>query len=247
MATHPTVPPPPPFGIYSSLYDAATRWPAWIRSFRLYLAASGVTDDGQQRGLLQYLGGDDLQQFVQQLSATGTTLDDMDKAIQDDLGKHQNPTLRYQFRQLRQQTTETMEAFASRLRVAAQRSGFPDVAAQKLAVLDQIITGCKSDAMRRKLLEIDTLDADKALKAARAYEASLQHTLAISDTQTASGFSQPEVLAHTTRTAQPFRLAQVHAHSSLELHHFHVHRFTLLVGLPMHKYRYMLLAHNLTL
>ena len=105
----PAIPPPGPFPIYVSLYDAATRWPAWTRSFKLYLAASKIGDDDQQRGLLQYLGGDDIQQLVPTLSNTGATFDDLAKALQDEFDKHQNKTLlRFNFRQLRQQPNETM-------------------------------------------------------------------------------------------------------------------------------------------
>ncbi|XP_065193950.1 uncharacterized protein LOC135825146 [Sycon ciliatum] len=172
----PAIPPPGPFPIYVSLYDAATRWLAWTRSFKLYLAASKIGDDDQQRGLLQYLGGDDIQQLVPTLSNTGATFDDLAKALQDEFDKHQNKMLlRFNFHPLRQQPNETMEGCCCRVGDHVKRSGFSDTAAEKLAVLDQLIIGCKSDALRRKLLEIDGLDSDKALKAARAYEASITH------------------------------------------------------------------------
>ena len=86
----PDIPPPGPFPIYVSLYDAAMRWPAWTWSFKLYLAASKISDDDQQRGLLQYLGGDDIQQLVPTLSNTGATFDDLAKALQDEFDKQQN-------------------------------------------------------------------------------------------------------------------------------------------------------------
>ena len=182
MASGLNVPPPAPFPIYSSLYDAATRWPTWLRSFNLYISASAVTDDSQQRGLLQYLGGDDLQQLVPQLSGTGTTLDDLAKAVQKELDSHQNATLlRYQFRMLSQRPDEAMEAFATRLKDAVKRCGFPDEPARNMAVLDQLIIGGKSEPLRRKLLETESLDVDKAVKAARAYEASISHTQALRD------------------------------------------------------------------
>ena len=58
--------------------------------FQTYLAASKISDDDQQRGLLQYLGGDDIQQLVPTLSNTGATFDDLAKALQDEFDKQQN-------------------------------------------------------------------------------------------------------------------------------------------------------------
>lgn len=146
------------------------------------MAASKITDDDQQRGLLQYIGGDDVQRLVPTISNTGASLADLCKAVQEQLDKHQNKTLlRYTFRQLHQQPDDTLEGFSCRLGDGVKRSGFPDDDAEKLTVLDQLIIGCKSDALRRKLLEIDNLDLDKALKAARAYEASISHVPGIKD------------------------------------------------------------------
>ena len=210
---HPSIPPPLPFPVFPSIYDAATRWPQWTRSFKLYLTASNVTDDDRQRGLLQYLGGEDLQQLVPTLSGTGTTLDDLTKAIQEEFDKHQNPTLlRYKFRQLQQRPDEGMEEFATRLKESVKRCGFPDDAARQMAVLDQIIIGGKSEALRRKLLETDSIDVEKAIKAARAYEASLSHTQAFRDTQAfTTGIAAAQAsVEHTYQQPQSQACAALH-------------------------------------
>ena len=70
--------------------------------------------------------------------------------------------------------------------------GFPDTDAEKMAVLDQIIIGCKSEPLRRKLLETDNLGVDSAVKAARAYEASITHTQILRDSQAVTSIAVAE-------------------------------------------------------
>ena len=85
MATVLQLQPPPPFAVYSSLNDAHSRWLKWMRTFNMFVAASGVTADRQQRQLLLYTAGEEIQTIVDtHLSAkqTGTHLETLSGALE---------------------------------------------------------------------------------------------------------------------------------------------------------------------
>ena len=49
------------------------RWQRWLRSFELYVGASGVTDDSQKRQLLLHCAGESVQDIFFTLADTGNT------------------------------------------------------------------------------------------------------------------------------------------------------------------------------
>eukprot|EP00117_Sycon_ciliatum_P002187 scpid98075/ scgid7526/ len=178
------LPPPEPFPIYSSLYDAAAHFPAWERCFQLYVAAAGISDDTRQRDTFQYVAGKDIQQLVPTLANTGNDLDGLITAAADYFQSKQSPSMaRFHFRQVTQQPGETLDTFYTRLLASATTCSFADDAQKNVALCDQIVAGCTSDPLRRKLLETASLDLAKALKAARAFEASVEQTTAFRRTQ----------------------------------------------------------------
>ena len=164
------LPPPPHFPVYSSIYDAACRWNVWFPAFKLYLSAGGISDDAQQRDLLQYIGGPDIQQVVRGLSNTGTDLATLEKAISDFFASKTASSLsRYQFRQITQQPGEHIDAWYARLCQQADLCAFGGN--KDSAILDQLVAGCSSRSLRRALLQVDALDLEKALAKARSFEA----------------------------------------------------------------------------
>ena len=179
-----SLPPPEPFPIYSSLYDAAAHFPAWERCFQIYVAAAGISDDTRQRDTFQYVAGKYIQQLVPTLANTGNDLDGLITAAADYFQSKQSPSMaRFHFRQVTQQPGETLDTFYTRLLASATTCSFADDAQKNVALCDQIVAGCTSDLLRRKLLETASLDLAKALKAARAFEASVEQTTAFRRTQ----------------------------------------------------------------
>ena len=49
------------------------RWQKWLSSFELFVLASGISDDKQQRALLLHCGGGEIQDIFSTLSNTGDT------------------------------------------------------------------------------------------------------------------------------------------------------------------------------
>ena len=152
--------------------------------FRLYVAAAGISDDTRQRDTFQYVAGKDIQQLVPTLANTGNDLDGLITAAADYFQSKQSPSMaRFHFRQVTQQPGETLDTFYTRLLASATTCSFADDAQKNVALCDQIVAGCTSDPLRRKLLETGSLDLAKALKAARAFEASVEQTTAFRRTQ----------------------------------------------------------------
>ena len=164
------LPPPPHFPVYSSIYDAACRCNVWFPAFKLYLSAGGISDDPQQRDLLQYIGGPDIQQVVRGLSNTGTDLDTLEKAISDFFASKTASSLsRYQFRQITQQLGEHNDVWYARLCQQADLCAFGGN--KDSAILDQLVAGCSSRSLWRALLQVEALDLEKAIAKACSFEA----------------------------------------------------------------------------
>ena len=79
----------------------------------------------------------------------------------------------FQFRQMKQMDSETVDDYATRLRQKAEYCGFTD---KERELKSQIIQGCKSAKLRRKALQ-ENLDLQKLLLTARTME--LANTQAI--------------------------------------------------------------------
>ena len=157
------LPPPQPFLVYTSLSDAHSRWTRWLRSFNMFVQASGVTTAAQQRQLLLYTAGEEIQAVVEtHIAEHGDTLDQLSAAISTYVkGKQNVAFVRYEFRQLVQQQGESFDAWMSRLAAKAKQCDFGDPG-RETAIRDQIIAGCNSEKLRRRLLQ----EADVQLAAA---------------------------------------------------------------------------------
>lgn len=75
---------------------------------------------------------------------------------------------RHVFRQMRQKPDEKIDRFMLRLRTQAKRCGFTDQSDQNLR--DQLIVGCKSTQLRRKMLSRDNESLDTFIFTARIME-----------------------------------------------------------------------------
>eukprot|EP00117_Sycon_ciliatum_P012446 scpid95174/ scgid13511/ len=172
--------PPERLQVYSSVYDAVVRFPTWERRFRLLFAAVGISDATRQRNTFQYVAGKDIQQLVPTLANTCNELDGLISAVVDYFQSKQRPSMaHFHYRQVTHQPGETFDTFYARLLASAQTCSFADDdALKKVALCDHIVAGCTSDPLRRKLLETASLDLDKALKAARALESSVEQATA---------------------------------------------------------------------
>ena len=169
-----------PFDVNSDPSSVGTEWKRWLRSFQLYADGKGLIiltdkDDNkvQRRALLLHCAGPDVQDIFDVLADTGGAKD-YQKA-EDALTRHfvtqvNTPYERHLFREMVQGEDETIDQFAVRLRRKAQQCDYGDQ--MEAQIRDQIISKCRSNELRRKLLEKgQTLTLQSLQEISRNYKA----------------------------------------------------------------------------
>jgi hypothetical protein len=134
----------------------ATKWQTWVDDFEMFLTASGIKDKKQKRALLLYQAGSRVREIFRQLADTGPD-DDYDTA-KAKLHEHFEPqkNRRYEvfkFREAKQEPSETLDQFHTRLRSLAQTCSFTDA---DFEVEQQIIMAGTSSRIRKKALRDPT-------------------------------------------------------------------------------------------
>lgn len=146
--------------------DPRNDWEKWQRAFDRYLRANKIDNDEEKFDMLLVLGGLELQEYydkvgkyeVQQVAESGeVVILQYDSAVTS-LEKYFAPQLnkrfeRHLFRAMKQEENEPFHEFIFRLQNQAKRSNFVDADDM---VIDQVIEGCKSTELRKKLLTDDT-------------------------------------------------------------------------------------------
>uniref|UniRef100_A0A1I8I4J1 Protein-tyrosine-phosphatase n=1 Tax=Macrostomum lignano TaxID=282301 RepID=A0A1I8I4J1_9PLAT len=149
---------------------AATRWAEWANRFKCFVTASGITDASQQREILLYVGGKQVAEAYAELTRPGKTLEELLDALREHFKSRHNPVfVRYEFRHCTQQPGEAINAWVQRLFKAAEGCEFETQ--RDLIIRDQIVAGCQSDQLRRRLLQTPNIQLKEALQQARAFEA----------------------------------------------------------------------------
>ena len=105
------------FDCKGDLVTQGQRWKRWKRSFEYFLTAKGVTDNDQKKALLLHLAGPDAQDIFETLVVADgnvykTAIEALDKYFQP---KVNIPYERHQFRQLKQEESESVDQFITRL------------------------------------------------------------------------------------------------------------------------------------
>ena len=191
MATHFDLPPLQPFDPYTDPSSVGQRWKSWRRRFQTYIAALNVTDKTQQRALLLYQVGQATQEIFDTIPNNGA--DDDYKTALDKLDAYFLPKKNidyeiFQFRQAIQQTGETVDQYATRLRKLAAHCEFEKVDNE---IKSTIIQNCSSKSLRRYALREEKLTLELLLNKARALE--------VSESQ-ATGMEQ--TLNHSEKTVE---------------------------------------------
>lgn len=152
----------PPFKIG---VDPRNDWMKWRKAFDRFLRANKIVDDEEKFDLLLVIGGIELQEYYDKItkfevqyflpSGESVTLQ-YDSAVTS-LEKYFAPQLnkrfeRHLFRAMKQDDNEPFNEFVFRLQDQAKRSDFIDVDDM---VIDQVVEGCKSTELRKKLLTDD--------------------------------------------------------------------------------------------
>jgi hypothetical protein len=141
------------------------------------LKVTGVTKDEQTRALLLHVAGEEVQDIIETLDNTGTKYDQAVAAlpVSDYFKPRKHISFeRHVFRHAKQKEDETIDNFIVRLSKLSVSCEYT-VDQKEDMIRDQVVDGCKSTELRRKLLAVENLTLDKVRKIARTYELSVTH------------------------------------------------------------------------
>ena len=166
-----------PFDCTGNPNSVGLRWRRCKRSFEFFIEAKGITKDAQKQALLLHCAGQDVQDIFVTLSDTGPAPDgetQYAKAMRL-LDAHFLPQVnipfeRHQFRQAKQEESETADQFVTRLFQLSENCDFGK--SKEEQIRDQLIDKCRSHDLRKKLLAVSgKLTLQKARDIARSMEA----------------------------------------------------------------------------
>ena len=122
---------------------------------KTFLKAANISNKTQQRALLLYQAGPEVQDIFETLADTRRD-DDVDAAIKsltEYFAPAQNTDFEiFRFRQAKQQPQETLETFHTRLRKLVQTCLFPTDSMDR-EIKQQMIQGCSSSSLRKYALK----------------------------------------------------------------------------------------------
>ena len=166
-----------PFDCTGNPTSVGPRWRRWKRSFEFFIEAKGITKDTQKQALLLHCAGQDVQDIFVTLRDPGPAPDgetQYAKAMRlldaHFLPQVNIPLERHQFRQAKQEESETADQFVTRLFQLSENCDFGT--SKEEQIHDQLIDKCRSHNLRKKLLAVGgKLTLQKARDIARSMEA----------------------------------------------------------------------------
>ena len=164
------------FDCKGDVTSVSPRWKRWKKSFEFFVDGKGVTSVKQKRALLLHCAGTDVQEIFETLPTieAGEELNEYEAAVKmlDEhfLPKANIPYDRHVFRQMKQESSESVDQFVIRLTHQAENCNFGSQQTEQIR--DQVIDRCRSSGLRRKLLERgQDLKLEDVQQIARAMEA----------------------------------------------------------------------------
>ncbi|MCG8094404.1 MAG: DDE-type integrase/transposase/recombinase [Candidatus Thiodiazotropha endolucinida] len=145
------------------------RWEKYLNKLENLFVGMNIDSRKRRKALLLHYSGDEVFDIYQTLDNTGDEngYEETKTALTDYFKPQVNEEFEiFQFRQMKQTDFETVDDFATRLRQKAEYCGFTDKTKE---IKSQIIQGCKSAKLRRKVLQ-ENLDLTNLLLAARTME-----------------------------------------------------------------------------
>ena len=164
------------FDCKGDITSVSPRWKRWKKSFEFFVDGKGVTNTKQKRALLLHCAGPDVQEIFETLPIIEASreIDEYNAALKmlDEhfLPKANIPYERHVFRQMKQESGESIDQFVIRLTHQAENCNFGGQQTEQIR--DQVIDKCRSSGLRRKLLERgQDLELENVQQIARAMEA----------------------------------------------------------------------------
>ena len=173
--------------------SVAERWRRWVRSFVIFAGSKGITERTTLKFKLLHEAGEEVQAIWYTLPESEEADRPLTSQEKDEVSLQHDPFkeclealnkyfegkasyiyVRYNFRKMEMLPQETVQQFTTRLKGESVNCGFNDYSEEK-AILDQIVTKCRSSELRTKLLEKgDALTLQMAREIARSLETSQQ-------------------------------------------------------------------------
>lgn len=144
--------------------DPRNDWLKWRKAFERFIAANVIDDDDEKLNMLLVLGGIELQSYYDKIDKCHVGVPTVEGSSEMRILKYESAVLtlekyfapqlnkrfeRHQFRALKQEMGESFEDFVFKLKEQANRCNFYDTDDM---IVDQIIEGCSSVELRKKLL-----------------------------------------------------------------------------------------------
>ncbi|CAF0863786.1 unnamed protein product [Brachionus calyciflorus] len=152
------------------------RWNQWRERLEQYFVAGKITDDAQKKAFLFLFGGRRLNEIHNNLPAevadagADTEYKKSIARLKAYFEPKRNKVVEvYLFRQTKQNQNETIDQFVTRLRGLARYCEFGDTNIDD-EILKQLIQGCSSNRVRRKILSEKKLNLTKALETCRLHD-----------------------------------------------------------------------------
>ena len=172
---------PAQFVVSSDLTTAGARFKDWIRNIELYFVAAGITNESQKVALLLYSGGSEVQNIHKSLDvAADANYATVKQALVKYFEPYQNVQYeRFSFFQANQEPNEGLDIFVTRLKTLSKSCQFDKIKNGDDLILSMIISKCRSQELRKRLLQEKNLDLNRALNIARSIESANKHSQAI--------------------------------------------------------------------
>ena len=170
-----SLPPFEKFSVHSDSATVGTRFKKWLARFELMLTGMNITAAARKRALLLHYAGEEVYDIYDTFSDDQKGADDnagyetLKTSLTTYFEPHKNVDYEtYKFRQAKQEKSESIDNFCTRLRRMSSTCEFADAERE---IKSQILLGCSSNHLRRKALRED-MALNDLLKAARALEIS---------------------------------------------------------------------------
>ena len=171
--------------------NIGNRWEEWLTRLEHLFGVSKVSDDNQKLNGLFFYGGKRLHAIYKTIPDNKTDHRDEDGDLLSDykvaikrlnayfLPKRRTAVEIFKFNKLIQESNENIEQYITRLREAAAYCAFDNTDAM---IMNHVIYSCKSNKLRRKLLEIENPTLDDLLKTGRLYDSIETQAKALEET-----------------------------------------------------------------
>ncbi|KAK7112338.1 hypothetical protein V1264_011807 [Littorina saxatilis] len=165
------------FPVHSEEATAGTRWKKWLARFELLMTGLNITNNNRKKALLLHYAGEEVFDIYDSMSDEQQGDQGAYATTVASLTQHFTPKRNvdfetFKFRQVTQNSGETIDSFYTRLRLQAANCSFENTDRE---VKSQILQGCNSQRLRRRALRDADTTLHSLLEQARALE--------ISDTQ----------------------------------------------------------------